>query len=72
MLTFWLVSIGAGVWGLTAIGMAIGMNLNVVNILFTQALGIQELEILVYALVGVAGLLDGLGITGGYGWFGDR
>lgn len=55
-----LVIIGAVNWGLSGLGMLIGSNLNVVNLLLTQTLKLpMAVEPVVYLLVGVAGLAFG-------------
>ena len=46
-----LVTIGALNWGLTGIGMLVGTNLNVVNLLLGK---ISILEAVVYLLVGAS------------------
>lgn len=46
-----LVTIGALNWGLTGIGMLVGTNLNVVNLLLGR---VSVLEAVVYLLVGAA------------------
>ena len=57
-LAFLLVSIGAINWGLVGL-----FDLNIV----TEVLGTGTLTTVVYGLVGLAGLTDLLGVTGGYG-----
>jgi uncharacterized membrane protein YuzA (DUF378 family) len=47
----WLVTIGALNWGLTGIGMLVGSELNVVNLLLG---GMPMLEAIVYVLVGAS------------------
>ncbi|MCC7196602.1 DUF378 domain-containing protein [Candidatus Peregrinibacteria bacterium] len=55
-----LVIIGAVNWGLSGLGMLIGSNLNVVNLLLTQTLKLpMAVESVIYLLVGVAGLAFG-------------
>lgn len=49
-----LVIVGALNWGLVGVGMYIGMNLNLVNLIFGS---MPALEYLVYILVGVAAVL---------------
>jgi len=49
-----LVVVGALNWGLVGIGMLMGTNLNLVNLLFGS---IPTLESVVYLLVGVSALL---------------
>jgi uncharacterized membrane protein YuzA (DUF378 family) len=51
-----LVIIGAVNWGLEGLGTFAEMNLNVVNLLFTQTLGVPELEAAIYLIVGLSGL----------------
>ena len=46
-----LVTVGALNWGLTGIGMLVGTNLNVVNLLLGK---VSILEAVVYLLVGAA------------------
>ena len=50
-----LVVIGAIVWGLVGLGMLVGANWNLVNLVLG---GIPALEALVYVLVGLAGLYE--------------
>lgn len=60
---FLLVAIGAIAW------LYVGITNPAPDLLpFLPAIG----ERLVYILVGVAGVLDGLGVTGGYGVFSDE
>jgi len=55
-----LVIIGAVNWGLSGLGMLIGSNLNVVNLLLTQTLHLPvAVESIIYLLVGLAGLAFG-------------
>jgi uncharacterized membrane protein YuzA (DUF378 family) len=55
-----LVIIGAVNWGLSGLGMLLGTNLNVVNLLLTQTLKLpMAVESVIYLLVGVAGLAFG-------------
>jgi hypothetical protein len=51
-----LVVVGAINWGLVGLGMLMGSNLNVVNLLFGS---LPTLESVVYLLVGVSGILVG-------------
>ncbi|MBU0668450.1 DUF378 domain-containing protein [Patescibacteria group bacterium] len=51
-----LVFVGALNWGLTGLGMLMGSNLNVVNLLLGAWPTIEEI---VYLLVGIAGLVFG-------------
>ncbi len=51
-----LVFVGALNWGLVGLGMLLGNNLNLVNLLFGQW---PTVEAIVYLLVGVAGLASG-------------
>lgn len=55
-----LVVVGALNWGLSGLGMLLGSNLNVVNLLLTQTLKLPlAVESVVYLLVGVAGVAFG-------------
>jgi len=54
MLSVILVVVGAVNWGLVGLGMLLGQNLNLVNLLVGS---IPTLEAVVYLLVGVAGLV---------------
>lgn len=51
-----LVVVGAVNWGLVGLGMLMGSNLNVVNLIFGS---LPSVEAIVYLLVGVSGLLVG-------------
>ena len=55
----WLMVIGGVNWGLVGIGMFLGMNLNVVNLVLG---GVPYAEPAVYILVGIAAVV---GIFGG-------
>lgn len=55
----WLMVIGGVNWGLVGIGMFLGMNLNVVNLVLG---GIPYVESVVYIVVGIAAVV---GIFGG-------
>lgn len=81
-LTFLLVGVGALNWGLVGIGgvVTLASGGDMVTALtewnFVHQLGSmlplgRVLEALVYLVVGVAGVLDFLGISGGYGLFSD-
>ncbi|MEK7134351.1 MAG: DUF378 domain-containing protein [Patescibacteria group bacterium] len=50
----WLMVIGGVNWGLVGIGMLLGMNLNVVNLVLG---GIPYVELVVYILVGIAAVI---------------
>jgi len=72
---FLLVVVGAVNWGLVGLGLLVTgsastalMDFNLVHLLLGD---IPVLEALVYLLVGLAGVLDGAGVTGGYGLFSD-
>jgi len=54
MLSVILVVVGAVNWGLVGLGMLLGQNLNLVNLLVGS---IPTLEAVVYLIVGVAGLV---------------
>jgi len=54
MLSGILVVIGGLNWGLVGLSYFINFNLNIVNILFTQWIGVAALEYIVYLVVGVA------------------
>lgn len=73
---FLLTVVGAVNWGLVGLGLlATGdaatalADFNLVHLLLGN---IPVLEAVVYLLVGVAGVLDGLGVTGGYGILSDE
>lgn len=51
-----LVIAGAVNWGLEGLGTFAEMNLNIVNLVFTQTLGVPGAEALLYLLVGLSGL----------------
>ena len=51
-----LTVVGAINWGLVGLGMWMGSNLNLVNLLFGAW---YTLEVIVYLLVGISGLLVG-------------
>ncbi|MFT4892644.1 MAG: uncharacterized membrane protein YuzA (DUF378 family) [Candidatus Nanohaloarchaea archaeon] len=51
-----LVITGAVNWGLEGLGTFADMNLNLVNLLLTQGLGVPELEAAVYLIIGLSGL----------------
>lgn len=53
-----LVIVGGLNWGLVGVGMFLGYNLNLVNLLFGS---IPMLESLVYVLVGVAAVMHAIG-----------
>ncbi|MCJ7479017.1 MAG: DUF378 domain-containing protein [Candidatus Nanohaloarchaeota archaeon QJJ-7] len=53
-----LIIVGALNWGLVGLGGFIGSDLNVVDIVFAQALGLGVLADLIYLLVGIAGLYE--------------
>ena len=56
LLMWILVLVGAINWGLVGLGVLLKMNLNVVNLLLG---GWPLIEVIVYLLVGLAGLLSG-------------
>lgn len=58
---FVLVAVGAINWGLVG-----AIDFNIVAEL-ANAVGVEMLETAVYIIVGLAGLSDLLGVTGGYG-----
>jgi uncharacterized membrane protein YuzA (DUF378 family) len=51
-----LIIIGAINWGLEGLGTFADMNLNVVNLVFAQMLGVPEFEAAIYLIVGLSGL----------------
>jgi len=54
--TLVLVVLGAVNWGLEGLGTFAQKNLNIVEILFTQKLGLPEAEAVVYLIIGLSGL----------------
>jgi uncharacterized protein len=54
IVAYWLVIIGALNWGLVGIGMFLGGNWNVVNLIFSFS---SSLGALVYVLVGLSALV---------------
>jgi uncharacterized membrane protein YuzA (DUF378 family) len=57
-LAFWLMAIGGLNWGLTGLGGLLGMNLNVVNLIFGS---VMTLEAIVYLVVGIATVMSLMG-----------
>ncbi|MDY6769229.1 MAG: DUF378 domain-containing protein [Candidatus Nanohaloarchaea archaeon] len=53
-----LVIIGALNWGLVGLGGFAGSNWNIVDMIFTQALGLDVLSNITYLLVGLAGVYE--------------
>jgi uncharacterized membrane protein YuzA (DUF378 family) len=55
-LTLGLVVLGAVNWGLEGLGTFAETNLNIVNLLLTQTVGLPEIEAAVYLIIGLSGL----------------
>lgn len=57
-ITFWLMVIGGLNWGLVGVGGLLGMNLNLVNLIFGS---MMTVEAIVYVVVGIATVMSLMG-----------